>query len=50
MDSFCKIVLLNVADETIKEWMREIMLRPPFRYREDWGEDVRKFELEDEEE
>ena len=48
IEDLSKIALLDVADETIREWSNEILSRPPFRYREDWDEDARKIMLDEE--
>ena len=50
IDSLSKIALLDISDETIKEWMGKIVLRPPFRFPEDWDEDAGEFKIEEDEE
>lgn len=48
IECLSRVELLDISDETLREWSTEILSRPPFRYREDWDEDARKFMLEEE--
>lgn len=50
IENLAQVILLSASDETIKEWVKDIILDPPFRTREEWDEDAREFEMEEAEE